>query len=281
MSILQRIIEALDLSIYSYVKPGTIHRFSLHDIDLHRYVRIVTSSLDSYINAIELGSHVAKGLLTFPTLNVGRVITRSIVTSMRWLTNSLSAEFHLIMIPSTIALSYSIIVSGQSFINTFKKAVINIMRHSGVKDSIEVYSVIKDITPFNDLMSELGITEGYIRVNSLSLYDLYSMLGKKSRSLNVLVSKLDIIISMSSRFVKIYNEVGDYNLATVATYVDGLERIYGIPLKLDISRGRVTINELYSVDREFRSKNMSFNDLIPLLCLSVLLALCSLEELQS
>ncbi len=278
MRLLRHIIDALDLSVYSYVKPGAIHRFSLQDDDLHRYVRVLTSSIHSYLSAAELGELVARGSLSFPSLDIGRLITQSISSSLRWLDRIYTVELHLTLLPSVTAISYAFAVDKAAPLSTFRKAILNILSSSSVKDSLEVYNIIKDLPVLTPVISELGITEGYLRVNSMNLYNLYITLGRRLLPIDVLVNKLDIIIGMSNKFLKTYYETLDYNIASVAAYIDGLEKVFDTRIKVDLAKGRTAINELLKIDKDLKSKGKDFNEMIPLLNISILLSLCILES---
>lgn len=277
MRLLRHIIDALDLSIYSYVKPGAVHRFSLQDDDLHKYIRALTSSIHTYLSAVELGELVARGNLSFPSLGIGRLINQSISSSLRWIDRIYTAELHLTLLPSVTAISYALAIDKTAPLTTFRRAILNILSSSSVKDSLDIYHIIKDLPIFTPIISELGITEGYLRVNSINLHDLYITLGRKLPSINVLVNKLDVIAGMSNKFLKTYYEISDYNIASVAAYIDGLEKVFGIQIKVDLTKGRTAINELFKIDKDLKSKGKDFNELIPLLNISILLSLCILE----
>jgi len=281
LKVLQYLMDAVDLSVYSYIKPGALHRYSLHDQDLHRYVKTITTSLSTYIQAVNLGESIAKGLLGIPSANLGKLISQAISTSFSKLTSNAVVELHLMLIPTTIAVSHTLTSERTMNLNTFRKTLTSMITYSDVKDALEVYSALKKLDRYEHFMIELGISEGVIRTNSMNLRNIYLALSKKVIPLSTLVDKLDVIIGMVGKFIRTYDETYNYNLATVASYLYGLEALYGISFKSEILKERNIVNELYRLDRELRGKGYNFNEFIPTLCVSTLLSLSSLDVIHS
>ncbi len=278
--VIQYLIEAIDLSVYSYIKPGALHRYSLYDGDLHKYVKTVTTSLSLYAQACSLGESVAKGTLGMPSTNLGKLISQAISTSLSKLTSNTVVELHLMLIPTTLTISYVLANERAMNLNTFRKIITSILTYSDVKDAVEVYSALKKLDRYERLLVELGISEGVIRTNSMNLRSIYMTLCRKITPLSMLVDKLNVTIGMVSRFIKKYDETYDYNLATIASYIYGLETLYNISFKSDLLKERNTMNELYRLDKELRGKGYNFNELIPALCVSTTLSLSSLDYLS-
>lgn len=274
---LQYLIEAVDLSIYSYIKPGAPHRYSLHDEDLHKYMKTITTSLSLYAQACSLGESIAKGVLGTSSANLGKLISQAISASFSRLTSNAVVELHLMLIPTITAVSYVLTNERMMNLNVFRKIITSILMYSDVKDAVEVYSALKKSDRYERFLIELGISEGVIRTNSMNLRNMYMALCRKVVPLSTLIDRLDVTIGMVSRFIKKYDETYDYNLATVASYIYGLEALYNITFKLDVIKERNVMNELYKLDRELRGKGYNFNDLIPVLCVSTMLSLSSLE----
>lgn len=281
MKVLQYLMDAVDLSVYSYIKPGAPHRYSLYDQDLHKYVKTITTSLNTYIQAVNLGESIAKGLLGIPSANLGKLISQAISASFSKLTSNTVVELHLMLVPTTVAVSHTLTNERVMNLNTFRKTITSIIAYSDVKDALEVYSVLKKLDRYERFMIELGISEGVIRTNSMNLRNVYLALSKKVTPLSTLADKLDVVVGMVSKFIKTYDEAYNYNLATVASYLYGLEALYGISFKSEILKERNVVNELYRLDRELRGKGYNFNELIPTLCVSTLLSLSSLDIAHS
>ncbi|MCS7108050.1 MAG: hypothetical protein RMH77_06290 [Sulfolobales archaeon] len=278
MKVLQYLVEAIDLSVYSYIKPAAIHRYSLQDQDLHKYVKTLSVALNYYLQAYSLGESIAKGGLGVSSANLGKLISQTIAASFSKLSAKTVVELHLMLIPTVMSISYVLSVERTMNLNTFRKASALMLTHSDVKDALEVYAVLKKFDKYERILAEVGISEGIIRTNSMNLRTLYLALGKRVSLLNTLVDRLEVIIGMSNRFIKTYDETYDYNIATVSSYIYGLESLYGISLKPDILKERNFMNELYRLDKELRSKGYNFNDLIPVLTASTLLSLFTLEH---
>lgn len=277
MRILQYLMEAMDLSVYSYIKPGAVHRYSLQDQDLHRYVKTVSVSLNSYLQAYSLGESLARGSSGIQSINLGRLVSQAISASFSKLSAKSVVELHLALIPTTTSISYTLSIDRGVNLNTFRRAFTLVLTHSDVKEVLEVYTALRKFDRYERLLTEMGISEGVIRTNSLNLRNLYVALGRKVVPLSTLTDRQDVIVGMSGKFVKTYEETYDYNLAAISSYIYGLEALYSISTKSDLLKGRDALNELYKLDKEFRSKGYDFNDLIPVLAASTLLSLHMLE----
>jgi triphosphoribosyl-dephospho-CoA synthetase len=278
LRVFQCLVEAIDLSVYSYVKPGAVHRFSIYDLDTYKYVRTVVSALDTYLQSITLGESVAKGVIGFPSVGIGRLVSQAITSSLSKLGINTVVELHITLIPTVIASSYTLTNEKQLNLSTFRKALTTMMTYSDVIDALEVYGVLKKLDKFSKVFEDSGLTEGVIRTNHMNLRSIYQVLGKHIRPLTTLVDKLDIIVGMSSKFIKVYEETYDLNLATISAYLHGLENIYGLSFKITTTKQSSITNELYRLDKELRSKGLNFNDMIPILCTSTLLSLLTIEK---
>jgi len=278
LRVFQCLVEAIDLSVYSYVKPGAVHRFSIYDLDTYKYVRTVVSALDTYLQSVTLGESVAKGVIGFPSVGIGRLVSQAITSSLSKLGINTVVELHITLIPTVIASSYTLTNEKQFNLSTFRKALTTMMTYSDVSDALEVYGVLKKLDKFSKVFEDSGLTEGVIRTNHMNLRSIYQVLGKHIRPLTTLVDKLDIIVGMSSKFIKVYEETYDLNLATISAYLHGLENIYGLSFKITTTKQSSITNELYRLDKELRSKGLNFNDMIPILCTSTLLSLLTIEK---
>ncbi len=278
MKVLQYLVESVDLSVYSYVKPGAPHRYSIHDQDLHKYLKTVTTSLNTYIQAINVGESIARGSLGIPSANLGKFLSQSISSSFSKLTSNAVVELHLMLIPATIAVSYTLTSERVMNLSTFRKTIMSLMMYSDVKDTLELYSTLKKLGRYERLLLELGISEGVIRTNSMNLRNMYILLSRKVLPLSMLIDKLDVVVGMAGRFIKTYEETYDYNLATVSSYMYGLEALYNISFGQELFKERGIMNKLLKLDKEFRGKGRDFTELIPALCVSTLLSLSSLDR---
>ncbi|MEM4428176.1 MAG: hypothetical protein QW036_05445, partial [Zestosphaera sp.] len=84
-AILRGLVDSVDLAVYSYVKPGAPHRYSLRFKDLRPYVALLTSALKNYLRSAELGASVATGSLGFVNIGLGALIRDSIQDSISYL----------------------------------------------------------------------------------------------------------------------------------------------------------------------------------------------------
>lgn len=277
IKILGNLIESVDLAVYSYVKPGAPHRYSLYEADLHKYVKTVTVSLESYQDAVQAGVKVARGATGFPKCGIGKIISNALLHSASKLGTRSWNEIHLILIPVTTAASYAITAAKSMSLSIFAKGLSDVMMFSDVKDTVEVYKALRmHGGKYSTMIDELGVTKSKLEIEKSSLSDLYTLLGEKDKLLNAFSKGSEILTSVASKFTDILIDTGDYNYASLTAYFDLLKSLEYVKIptkKID----RSTAMELLKLDREFKREGKNFNYLLPLLAATIFLGLLSIE----
>ena len=271
LRILKALVESVDLSIYSYVKPAAPHRFSTKFLDLHMYVRGFTDAIESYFNAIELGYSVAEGRLGLDNLGLGKLISNAISSSTKSLHLRGIHNLHLILIPVTISASYAYkLGSGSSsdIINKFNRGLKDILLYTQTNDVIAIYDALRSHESLiRVLMSRSSITRSKIESEGMNLYDFYSEIGRGDTVIKFFTDKYTSISSYALKYIKIYLEKGDHNKAVVTIFNDMAYDIFNIRIP-ELS----DFVKLLRIDRDMVKKGIELSDLLPLLISSTFLA---------
>ncbi len=272
VKVLKALIESIDLSIYSYVKPGAPHRFSTHFLDLHSYVRSVTESLECYLRAIRAGEEVGEGRLGLDRVGLGDLISDALRLSAKVLSFKNVPDIHLILIPVTTVASYALKMesSKEGFVRRFVRGLKDIMLYTGTEDVLKVYEALRNYGGrYAEVIDYVSLTRGRILSERLTLIDFYSELGSKDFMLKFFTSKYDRLATYARKFVDTYIGTGDYNAATTSTYALILSEAANIRIEVVI-KSRNDLLRLLRVDRELISKGKNYSSLIPILTSSVL-----------
>jgi len=272
LPVIRALIESTDLAVYSYVKPGAPHRFSPYFKDLHLFVLTLTSALEAYLDGIEAGSSVAEGRLGFTNLKIGDLIRDALRYSSRRLGSRNIPEYHLVMVPAAVASAYALKSGTKNLIEVFRKGLNDVLMFNNISETIKVYESLRNYGGrYSTIIEGLMLTPTKIRLESISIHDLYSEVGRKDLVLNCFTKKLSTLISASNTFASNYLKHGDANKAAVMTYGELAEELLNIRL-LSYLEGR-SFTDLLKLDKKLHSTGDSLRHLVPLLCFSIFLGL--------
>ena len=277
LSIIKALMESLDLAVYSYVKPGAPHRFSPYFKDLHSFILTFTSTLDTYAACVEAGFSVAEGKVGFTNLKIGDLLRDALRFSSRRLGARNIPEFHVVMVPAVIASSYAMKLGGKNFIENFRKGLNDALMFNDISETIKVYESLKSYGgKYSSIIDGLMLTPTKIRLEGVSIHDLYNEIGREDLVLNCFTRKLSTLISSSNIFVNTYLKYGDANKAAVVTYGSLVEELCNIKVLNYLEKKSFT--ELLKLDKELHSKGVSLQYIIPLLCMSIFLGLLTMQR---
>ncbi len=271
VNLLSVLIESIDLTIYSYVKPGMMHRYSSHFRDLHKFSRYLTCSLDVYLGAINYGQRVAQGRATFPSVPVGSLISEALNDTARAVGRVEIPSYHLILVPSVIAVAYSHRQAGALKAELFRRATADLLNYNPPKESVAVYTALKRHGGIlAEKLSTESITSTKIEVEKLTLHDIYSRLADVDRALKTYIKGLGTLISCGKVFTNTVSEKEDRNAAAVETYFC-LAKELGLR---HVAVGKsLSLLELLKLDKELIKKGVDLTFMFPLLNLSILVGL--------
>jgi len=281
LKVLKPLIESADLTIYSYVKPGAIHRYSTKFKDLHQYVCLLTSSLEVYYEATDLGNEVSKGRKSFADVSVGSLIKRALQESKRYAETTNLPEYHLLMIPSVISATYTISTLGYMDVGRYQKAVKSLLMYSSPQDAIDVYDAFRGFpSDLGRALGTAGITPGLIKTESLTIGDLLEEVSKFSKLSRYLLGKGVSVSELVTKFTSTYLDTGDLNSAAVSSYALLLEVSDGIRIN-PLIKDKKDFLSLLKLDNKLVKEGSARNDLIPVLNEAIFAGLLTFEYPKS
>ncbi len=277
LGVVKALIESLDLTLYSYVKPGAPHRFSTRFKDLHSYVKEITSALEIYSEASEAGSSVAKGRAGFTDVGVGSLIKRAGMSSSRFIEVTELPEYHLLLIPAVAAASYSIESKGYMDTNLYSKARESLLTYSRERDTLNVLEYIRSFGGvLRRAAGSASITPGLITTEGWSVKDLINELGKTSKLASVGLGLYISPLELSAKFLKRYVEGETPNNSAVGVYSYLMEAAVNVKEELRL-RSKDDFLRLLRLDNELSKKGIDLTPLLPAMNEGIFIAYLSLE----
>jgi len=274
--VLRALLEAVDLAVYSYIKPAAPHRYSLKFKDLHSIVASITTSLRTYLKAMDEGYEVASGRYGFTEVSIGTLIKDAIQENAYAMRGQSNPLMHMVLIPASMAASYTLklknFLATDAYLNAFKSIIMN----ANPQETHKVYDALRN-TP-NDLRRAVelsGLTPGRIVVENITLDEFIRILSKHHKHLELISLKHNLIVEASNTFLKKYTDTGDLNLATVVTYKYIAEAFHDIKFTPEL-RSREDFKKLLELDSELHSKGVDLSFVIPYLTEAVFISLLSL-----
>lgn len=275
--ILRALVDSVDLAVYSYVKPGAPHRYSLRFKDLRSYVALLTSALRNYLRSAELGVGVATGSSSFLDVGLGTLIRDSIQDNISYLKRVQLPEFHVFMIPACIAASYTLKMREKFVIQTYLSGRKSLLSYAGPQEVLKVYEALRDAGgEISRSVYELGVTSSKIVTEALSLEEFLNLLSTNYQYLSFVTTKYDYVLEASNTFIREYEKGSDWNTSAVASYVTLLNAL-GINIKFPYKlENREDFKKSLNLDIELSNKNVDYTPLIPPLTEAILISLLTI-----
>jgi len=272
---LSALIDAMDLAVYSYVKPGAPHRYSTCYGDLHAYTATLTSTLTSYARAHELGTDIARGRASLNKSGIGELISNAIRDNRKRVSEPPMLDYHLIMIPVVVAAAYSIKLDGKVALNTFAKGLKGLLMYSGPEDTLLVYEALRGVSgKLGRAVALSDITPGRIRMENMSLMDLLDAVGKNYITLAYFVRHHTSLAELAEKFIDLHLKGFSLNDAAVTIYSLLLKDIAGIQYS-PVPKSKEDFLKLLKLDKEVCRKE-KFDHLIPLLSVPLFIGMLSI-----
>ncbi len=267
MEYVAKLVEALHLAVFSYIKPAAPHRFSTRFRDLESMVFTVTSSLDVYGQAFAAGLSVGSGKETLYTVGVGNLLYTSLAKSYRRLGARAHQTLNLVLIPSTLAIACSL--RQRPFASSFRRILSAVL---GIDNPRDVAGLVEGVRQFHGIgsqvLAELGLTSSRLATERPSLGDVFSALGTRARDLRYTLERLDYVVEVGAEAGRELARGSDPNDVAVRAFLKlaqpECERL-----------GRATEVDqkvLYELDRELSREGIDLSYLLAPLTLALKLS---------
>ncbi len=258
--LLTALVEAHELSIYSYVKPGAPHRYSTRFRDLHTLFVNLTSSFDVYERAAKLGEDVARGRAGFPSVRVGELLSEALQKAEARLGAGTDPMIHIMLVPVTVAVSYSVNMRDRVDGALVRRALSDLLNYSDVGESLRIYESLKTVGGrYSALLDETMITPTKIRVESLRPADIFAEMSVKEPIFSLLGRRLSTLISASKRFIELETREVSTNAAAVEVFS---ELVYGVTGKKLRVYGDTDIVKALRYDKELEKSGVDLSPFI-------------------
>ncbi len=262
-----RLMEALLLAVYSYVKPAAPHRFSTRFRDLESTVFTVTSSLDVYNQAFSAGLSVSSGRETLHSVGVGRILYSSLAKSYRRLGARAHQALNLVLIPSTVATACSL--RWRPFASSYRKTLSAVLSVDNPKDVAALIEGVRQFYGTGSLaLAELGLTSSRLATERPTLGDVLSALGTRVRDLRYTLERLDYVIEVGSEAGRELASGAEPNEVAVRAFLKLAQPECGRLSRLT----ELSQKALFELDRELSKEGIDLSHVLTPLSLALALS---------
>ncbi len=276
-----RTLSVLHVSLYSYIKPGAPHRYSL-DNKPYEYMNIGLGLTSLLWDIARDFQRLSRGEIGLPDIRLGSRIDQALRTSLAryGVLPPLDLVFSIVLSASTMAYG---MVKREESVSGYKKVFDDILMASTTRDSIELFESLRRLGYHREveLLELNGISRNSIEVHGYRLPDIFSVLEKEyvffryaspykrtvTEVAGAIAGEYDNSRNLNNAVVRGYLELM-LRESSMREYVDRIRKI----IDLKITRTRNGLKELYSLDKELRGKGYELDNLIAPLILAVTIA---------
>jgi len=276
-----KVLSALHVALYSYIKPGAPHRYSL-DNKPYEYMNLGFGLTSLVWDIARDFQRLSRGEIGLPDIRLGLRIDQALRTSLAryGVLPPLDLVFSVILAASTI--SYGMVRREES-VSAYKKALDDVLMASTTRDAIEVYESLRKLGYHGEIeLLELnGVSRSAIEIHGYKIPDLFSVLEREYAFFKYASPYKKTIVEVSEAIASEYEGSRSINNAVVRGYIELIvregelreyrNRIRKI-VELKLTRTRNGLRELYSLDKELRGKGYDFERLLAPLVLAVAIA---------
>ncbi len=285
LNIILKAMNAPLISVLAYIKPGCIHRYSLHR-QITSYSSFGISQLSSLMECANIADKISRGKIGVGEANIGSIISKAFKDGFKWI-----GRPHYILescIPVTIITlaAYLAEQKGELSYSSLSKNIKTILNATTTVDAIELYNALKALG-YSDIVSKHDITIRKINTEDITLRDLLYILSEDFNGAKCIVD-FGLLIKTSKNGIEYYNKTKDLNSTIVYVFAKIVESLKpntwihkmiakaereGLMMK---KNGR---RMLFAIDKEAFRRGVTTEDLIPTLISSTYVMLLVASEL--
>lgn len=268
------LIEGCHLAIYSYIKPGGIHRLRI-DPSASYMMSTCISIIEYAMRVIELGQRVKRGGLAATGLDLGKVLGKALREAYRWTNYHPYPDIIVPTITNALILSY---VEPDSIIREsgdLRRALSLFIGGTRWRDVREFMNALSSIgrNDMNDHLRSTGLTYSQALVEETSLDEVFRILGSKWPGFLASSSRETILFDLVKKAIEYYRKYRDGNNTAVALYLsivlDKLPKWAKDIVDKAFEEGLMASKDgsklLFQLDLKLRKQGISFENYTPLL----------------
>ncbi len=280
--VFRALLEGCHLAIYSYIKPGGVHRLRIDPVATHMMSSCLGVS-EHIMKAIELGQRVRRGELAATGLDLGRLLGKALREAYRWTSYHPYPDVIVPTITNALILSY---VEPDSVIREagdLRRALSLFIGGTRWRDVREFMNALSSIgrEEMNDHLRSSGLTYSQALVEEVSLDEAFRVLGSRWPGFLASCSRETILFDLVKKAMEYYRRYRDGNNAAIALYLDMIgNRLPGWAKEMvdkALEEGLMASKEgskiLFQLDLKLRRHGVSFGEYTSLLVAVLQLAI--------
>ena len=275
------LLEGCHIAIYSYIKPGGVHRLRIDPSASHMMSSCI-SITEYIIKAIELGQRVRRGELAATGLDLGKLFGKALREAYRWTSYHPYPDIIVPTITNALILSY---VEPDSIIREsgdLRRALSLFIGSTRWRDVREFMNALNSIgrSDMNDHLRNSGLTYSQALIEEVSLDEAFRILGSRWPGFLASSSRETILFDLVKKAMEYYRKYRDGNNTAIALYLDivgnRLPNWAKEEVRKAFEQGLMASKEgskiLFQLDLRLRKHGLGFEEYIPLLAAVMQLA---------
>ncbi len=276
------LLEGCHIAIYSYIKPGGVHRLRI-DPSASYMMSSCIGVTEYIIKAIELGQRVRRGELAATGLDLGKLFGKALREAYRWTSYHPYPDIVVPTITNALILSY---VEPDSIIREsgdLRRALSLFIGSTRWRDVREFMNALNSIgrSDMNDHLRNSGLTYSQALVEEVSLDEAFRILGSRWPGFLASCSRETILFDLVKKAMEYYRKYRDGNNTTIALYLNIVgNKLPGWAKEMvdkAFEEGLMASKEgskiLFQLDIKLRKHGVSFEEYISLLVAVLQLAI--------
>ncbi|RLG83005.1 MAG: hypothetical protein DRO40_06055 [Thermoprotei archaeon] len=275
------LLEGCHIAIYSYIKPGSVHRLRIDPSASHMMSSCIGIT-EYIIKAIELGQRVRRGELAATGLDLGRLLGKALREAYRWTSYHPYPDIIIPTITNALILSY---VEPDSIIREsgdLRRALSLFIGGTRWRDVREFMNALNSIgrSDMNDHLRSSGLTYSQALVEEVSLDETFRILGSRWPGFLASSPRETILFDLVKKTMEYYRKYRDGNNTAIALYLyivgNRLPNWAKEEVKKAFEQGLMASKEgskiLFQLDLRIRKQGLGFEEYTPLLAAIMQLA---------